>query len=217
MPSGLPVLYSFRRCPYAIRARMALAHSGVQVELREVVLRDMPAAMLEVSPKATVPVLVTPDGIVREESLDIVDWALARNDPDNWRLDANTLQAELAYQLIGENDNAFKESLDRYKYAERYPEHPLEYYRELGEQFLTRLEMKLQTQAWLAGDAISVADICIFPFVRQFAHVDRGWFDSAPYPALQAWLDVWLDSELFTGVMQKYPQWQPGDAVTLFP
>lgn len=217
MQAPLPVLYSFRRCPYAMRARMALAYAGIRVELREVVLRDMPAELLSISPRATVPVMQLPGGRVLQESMDIVEWAIHSNDPDGWRPDRESIYFEVGYEFLQENDTAFKAALDRYKYADRYPNYPPETYREQGEIFLTKLEMQLQTRRFLFGDDCSVIDVCIFPFVRQFAHVDTDWFYAAPYPALQSWLDAWLASGLFNGVMQKYPRWQPGDAVTVFP
>ena len=217
MPGVLPVLYSFRRCPYAMRARMAISYSGIAVELREVILRDMPASLLDCSPKGTVPVLVLPDEKVLEESRDIIDWALAVNDPDRWQPDAGDAICLEIDRLVGENDVFFKQSLDCYKYAERYPEHPADYYRAQGELFLRKLEQQLEQHAWLCGERIGVADISIFPFVRQFAHVDKAWFDGARYPRLQAWLHYFLQSTLFSGVMAKYPQWREGDEVTLFP
>ena len=190
------VLYSFRRCPYAMRARMALRYSGVPLSIVEVSLKAKPAEMLAASPKATVPVLVCADGSVIEQSLDIMHWALARHDPDNW------LQPGCA-ALIEENDTRFKVLLDRYKYAIRYPEHPMEYYRAQGAEFLQRLEDVLARSAYLAGPALSLADVALAPFVRQFAHVDRDWFEQAPYPRLNAWLERFLASELFSSVRKK--------------
>ena len=190
------VLYSFRRCPYAMRARMALRYSGVPLSIVEVSLKAKPAEMLASSPKGTVPVLVCADGSVIEQSLDIMHWALARHDPDNW------LQPGCA-ALIEENDTRFKVLLDRYKYAIRYPEHPMEYYRAQGAEFLQRLEDVLARSAYLAGPALSLADVALAPFVRQFAHVDRDWFEQAPYPRLNAWLERFLASELFSSVMKK--------------
>lgn len=215
--AGYPVLYSFRRCPYAMRARMAISYSGTTVELREVVLRSMPESLLAASPKGTVPVLVLPDGTVLEESSDIMGWALAAHDPDHWQPAADSAAYRAARQLLATNDTLFKPRLDRYKYAVRYPEHPAGYYREQGEQFLQQLERQLQLHAWLLGGRMTVADVAVFPFVRQFAHVDRAWFSRAPYPCLQQWLDRLLAGELFCGAMRKYPQWRPGDAPVLFP
>ena len=190
------VLYSFRRCPYAMRARMALRHSGVPLTTVEVSLKAKPAEMLALSPKGTVPVLVCADGRVIDQSLDIMRWALARNDPDNWLGPDSTA-------LIEENDQVFKANLDRYKYATRYPERPMEYYRAQGEQFLQHLEDLLGHAPYLAGDMLSLADVALAPFVRQFAHVDREWFEQAPYPHLRVWLERFLTSALFTSVMAK--------------
>ena len=190
------VLYSFRRCPYAMRARMALRYSGVPVSIVEVSLKAKPAEMLALSPKGTVPVLICADGRVIEQSLEIMHWALARHDPDNW------LGPDSA-ALIEENDQVFKVNLDRYKYAIRYPEQPMEHYRAQGAAFLQRLEMMLEQTPYLAGDTLSLADIALAPFVRQFAHVDRDWFEQAPYPRLNAWLERFLASELFISVMAK--------------
>jgi glutathione S-transferase len=199
----LPILYSYRRCPYAMRARMALREAGIAVEIREIALRDKPREMLAVSPKGTVPVLVLPDSTVIDESLDIMRWALRQYDPDGWLHDETRSLA-----LIADNDGAFKQALDRYKYADRYPEKPAAASRAMGEIFLQRLEDHLQRQPGLLGPAPSIADVAIFPFVRQFAMVDSGWFAAAPYPALRDWLERWLGSALFLDIMQKHPPWQ---------
>ena len=191
-------LYSFRRCPYAMRARMALRYSGVPVEIVEVSLKAKPAEMLAISPKGTVPVLDA-DGRVIDESLEIMRWALAQNDPQNWLLDGDSRIAE----LIEANDQGFKVDLNRYKYAERYPEQPMEVYRAQGAVFLQRLEGSLQDRDYLLADHPSLADIALLPFVRQFAHVDREWFAQTPYPRLQAWLHNFLESDLFTSIMKK--------------
>ena len=190
------VLYSFRRCPYAMRARMALRYSGVPLTTVEVSLKAKPVEMLALSPKGTVPVLVCADGRVIEQSLDILRWALAQKDPDNW------LGPDSA-ALIEENDHVFKTHLDRYKYAIRYPEQPMEHYRAQGEQFLQHLEDLLGHAPYLAGDRLSLADVALAPFIRQFAHVDREWFEQAPYPHLRVWLERFLASALFTSVMAK--------------
>ena len=191
-------LYSFRRCPYAMRARMALRYSSVPVEIVEVSLKTKPAEMLAISPKGTVPVLDA-DGRVIDESLEIMRWALAQNDPLNWLLDGDSRIAE----LIEANDQGFKVDLNRYKYAERYPEQPMEVYRAQGAVFLQRLEGLLQDRDYLLADHPSLADIALLPFVRQFAHVDREWFAQTPYPRLQAWLNNFLESDLFTSIMKK--------------
>ena len=192
------LLYSFRRCPYAMRARLALRYSGVCVRIIEVSLKAKPAEMLALSPKGTVPVLSV-NGEVIDESLAIMQWALAQHDPDNWRLQGDP--SVLA--LIDENDQGFKYHLDRYKYAERYPEHPMEHYRAEGEVFLQKLEGLLADRAYLLAHHPSLADMALAPFVRQFAHVDRDWFARAPYPRLQRWLEAFLQSPLFIRVMAK--------------
>ena len=204
-----PVLYSFRRCPYAIRARLALWQAGVVVALREVVLRDKPAHLLEISPKGTVPVLCLPDGRVLEESLDIMHWALRQNDPDGWLSVGDS--AEQA-ALVARNDTDFKPLLDRYKYAERFPEQPAKAWREAAiAVHLADLEARLADRAYLFGDTPSLADAALFPFVRQFAGVDPAWFDAAPLPALRRWLGAWLASPLFAAVMVRHRPWQaPG-------
>ncbi|AZE99845.1 Glutathione S-transferase N terminus [Pseudomonas orientalis] len=196
MSEGL--LYSFRRCPYAMRARLALRYSGVPVEIVEVSLKAKPADMLALSPKGTVPVLSV-EGRVIEESLEIMQWALAQHDPDDWLLKGDP--AVLA--LIAENDQVFKHHLNRYKYPERYPEQPMEHYRAEGEVFLQKLEDLLADREYLLAGHLSLADAAVVPFVRQFAHVDREWFAGAPYPRLQAWLQRFLESPLFIAVMVK--------------
>ena len=191
-------LYSFRRCPYAMRARMALRYSGVPVEIVEVSLKAKPAAMLAISPKGTVPVLDA-NGQVIDESLEIMRWALAQNDPDDWLLGGDSRIAG----LIEANDQGFKVHLNRYKYAERYPEQPMEVYRAEGALFLQRLDGLLEGRDYLLSDHLSLADVALLPFVRQFAHVDREWFAQTPYVRLQAWLQGFLESELFTAIMKK--------------
>lgn len=210
-----PVLYSFRRCPYAMRARLAILYSQITIELREVLLKDIPSSLLAISPKATVPVLVFPDGSVMDESWDIMKWAVHKNDPDDWlgRDDGYVAEAEM---LIEMNDFSFKEDLDHYKYADRYPEHPAEYYRAEAEEFLQSLEAHLRKHRYLLGDRISIADVGILPFIRQFAFVDKDWFDQTPYSKVQAWLQGFIESALFASVMEKYPQWQSGDAPVLY-
>lgn len=217
MPANLPstdhILYSFRRCPYAMRARMALRYSDCRVQLREVELKNKPDALIAISARATVPVLLCGNGRVIDESLDIMHWALQHNDPHNW-LHAQQ-QAEIA-ALIEKNDTDFKIHLDHYKYADRYPEFSQLEYRQQGEVFLQQLEQRLQQRDYLVSQRISLADVAIFPFIRQFAHVDIGWFEQAPYPRLRAWLYQWMESTLFQSVMQKYTPWQAGDTPLIF-
>lgn len=196
-----PLLYTFRRCPYAMRARLAIAASGVTMDMHEVDLRHKPAAILACSPKGTVPVLQLVDGRVIDESLDIMRWALSINDAQGWlRGDGDGPEARA---LLAENDGNFKRDLDRYKYAERFPDYPATYYRAQAEAFLAVLEARLARHDNLLRDQISLADMAIVPFVRQFAHVDRDWFYASPYKNLIAWLDCHLASQLFNVVMQK--------------
>lgn len=209
--SELPVLYSFRRCPYAMRARMALLISGTQVRLREVVLRDKPEEMIAASPKATVPVLVQDDGAVIDESLAIMHWALDRSDPQGWLADRDASAA-----LIAEADSDFKDNLDRYKYPTRYDDVDPIAHRSAGFEFLVKLEECLTTNGQLLGNQPCLEDYAIFPFIRQFANNDRSWFDAQPLPALHKWLAAHLGSGLFTTAMTKYPQWKTGDPEPLF-
>ncbi|MBT3991612.1 MAG: glutathione S-transferase [Rhodospirillaceae bacterium] len=210
-----PVLYSFRRCPYAMRARMALFASSQACELREVLLRDKPLEMIEQSPKATVPVLVLEEGEVLEQSLDIMLWALNQNDPDHW-LEPEGASLEDMLALIQATEGEFKGNLDRYKYANRYAGADPLHHRSEAEKFLKQLEARLADSAHLFDSNPTLADYAIAPFIRQFANTDRDWFDAAPYPNLQKWLENFLAQEPFTAVMAKYPVWQAGDAATLF-
>ncbi|MFW5451221.1 MAG: glutathione S-transferase [Methylophagaceae bacterium] len=204
------VLYSFRRCPYAMRARLAIANSTIKVELREVVLKNKPQTLRDISPKATVPVLLTADKTVIDESLDIMLWALNQSDPDNWLSDINN-------ELIANNDGEFKHWLDRYKYADRYPEQSEYYYRQQAEKMLVILEQQLAENGCLVSAKLSLTDMAIFPFIRQFAFVDKAWFDSTPYPHVKTWLTSLIDSSLFRTIMVKYPAWQQGDELILLP
>lgn len=199
-----PVLYSYRRCPYAMRARLAIYFSGKVVEQREIVFWNKPEAMLQASPKGTVPVLILSDGQVIDESWEIMQWALQDSDLlpagdfseiENW---------------IQQNDVEFKTHLDAYKYPEQCLEIPVEQSRKQGEKFLQRLEAQLQTSVYVLSNQLSVADLAIFPFIRQFAHVDKTWWQSAPYPHLQKWLAQHLQSEYFQAVMKNRPVWQIG-------
>ncbi|MGO1750344.1 MAG: glutathione S-transferase [Marinobacter sp.] len=218
MTASLHRLYSFRRCPYAMRARLGLLFAELQVELREIVLKNKPAQMLAISPKGTVPVLQLFDSGVNsaviEESREIMAWALEQQDPQGL-LDAKVLQQ--ANVLIEQNDNEFKHWLDRYKYADRHLEMTQTEYRQRGEAFLQVLEELLTKNSFLLGDNVTIADIGIMPFVRQFAHVDRDVFYSLPYPNLQLWLQHWLEHPLFLQTMAKFQPWQEGDNVVVFP
>ena len=201
-----PILYSFRRCPYAMRARMSLLESGVEVELREVILRDRPEHMMKISPKGTVPVLLLSDGTVIEESLDIMLWSL----DDSW------LVGDWK-DLIDVNDGEFKHHLDRYKYNNRY-ENVLstEEHRGHAVSILKTYDDRLSNHAYLCGDSISLADLALSPFVRQFANTDRAWFDQLPLPHLLKWLEGILESNLFKACMVKHKKWQQGDEPVFF-
>ena len=206
----LPILYSFRRCPYAIRARLAIKVSALDVELREVKLSNKPAEMLACSPKGTVPVLLLPNGTVIDESIDIMQWALNQSDPNNWLTDDVAVQQKVE-GLIDYNDNKFKKYLDLYKYADRYPEKSVEYYRQQGEVFLEKLDCELNKTKCILKEDITFVDMAIFPFVRQFAFVDKDWFDKSQYNKLKKWLESLLESSLFNDVMKKYPLWSKED------
>lgn len=214
--AALPVLYSFRRCPYAMRARFALVASGTRCALREVVLRNKPAALIEASPKATVPVLVLPSGRVIDQSLDIMQWALARHDPQAWlQPPGETLDAMLV--LIAQCDGAFKQQLDRYKYPNRFEGVDALQQRAEGALFLQALDQRLVQGSHLFGDRPTLADMAIAPFVRQFAQVDADWFAAQPWPALAQWLAALTAGETWLAATQKYPPWAPGAAVQVFP
>ena len=201
------ILYSFRRCPYAMRARLALVVSGTACELREVKLADKPQAMLDASPKGTVPVLVLAEGRVIDESEQVMRWALARNDPEGWLERGDPA-------LIEASDGPFKHALDRYKYPNRYEDCVPLKHREQGLAFLRQLDERLAPDGQVCGKHRGIADAAIFPFVRQFANHDRDWFDAQPLPHLQAWLAGHLESPLFKTVMQREKPWHPGDAPT---
>ena len=207
--AAVPILYTFRRCPYAIRARLAVNASGIAVEMREVDLRAKPRAMLEASPKGTVPVLQLADGSVIDESLDIMRWALGIHDPEGWLKISPDAHAE-AQALIARNDGPFKQLLDRYKYPNRpasrddgSPPLPASHHRDEAGGILADLDARLSRHAYLLGERMSIADAAIVPFVRQFAMVDRAWFAASPWHALNRWLDAILASARFTAVMQK--------------
>lgn len=211
-----PVLYSFRRCPYAMRARLAISKAinepDQTLELREIVLKNKPQEMIDISAKATVPVLQLADATIIDESLDIMLWALNLKEAHIWLRNIDDQRV-----LIDQCDNHFKPWLDKYKYADRFPEHTQEYYRQQGEVFLTQLDQRLALHGYLFDSEICLADAAIFPFVRQFAHVDKNWFDQADYPHLQRWLHEWLESAIFKSIMKKYTPWEAGQEVVNFP
>ena len=211
--NNLPILYSFRRCPYAMRARMAIHTSGQKCELREVLLRDKPPSMLEYSAKGTVPVLILQDGKIIDESLDVIDWALNLNDPDNWQRSKDT---EKTKELIKINDGEFKYHLDRYKYSKRYDNEDPEFHRKKCLKFIESINNELNNSEYIFDDNISYADIVLLPFIRQYRIADIEWFDSLPYNNLKKWLSSFLDSYLLNSIMKKYDLWKEGDEVTIF-
>lgn len=209
MGDSRPILYSFRRCPYAMRARLALLASGTVCEIREVKLSAKPAELIAASPKATVPVLLLPNGAVIDQSLDIMRWALGRNDPGGWLTRADDV-------LIATNDGPFKHHLDRYKYPQRYNSDPAEH-RAAALALLEGLEARLMVAPYLGGAARSLTDAAIFPFIRQFAATDPGWFAAQPLPGLHAWLADHLAWPLFERAMVRLDPWASGDAPLFFP
>jgi len=214
-PAQPPILYSFRRCPYAIRARLALLQAGVAVELREVDLKRKPAEMLAISPAATVPVLDLGGDKVLTQSLDIVRWALGHHDPEGWLTRGDAARDA---QLVALTDGEFKQALDRTKYPERFPEQTADASREAAERCLIApLEAALASSTHLGGDAPNWADASVFPFVRQFAAIDAARWAASPWPATQRWLTHWQNSPLFAACMVKAAVWQPGSAVRRFP
>ena len=215
MSAKYPILYSFRRCPYAMRARLALMVSNRVCELREVVLRDKPQEMLEVSAKGTVPILIDVDGRVLDQSIDIMLWALRQHDPEKWLMPEQGSVAEML-ELIALFDEEFKYHLDRYKYPDRYPGVDAQAHRHEGSLYLGRLNAQLSATKYLFGNNVALADMAIAPFVRQFAHTDRGWFNEQPWPGLQTWLAGFTDSEIYASVMQKYAKWESGNAGVVF-
>jgi glutathione S-transferase len=184
---------------------MALIAAKVDLEHREILLKNKPPSMLEASPKATVPVLVLEDGTVLDQSWDIMRWAIMKNDPFNW-LGQDQIYLARAQPLIDRCDGEFKRALDQYKYADRHPR-PAQVYREQGMAFLNDLDQRLTEQRYLLANQITIADIAIMPFIRQFANVDREWFDLSGLDRLIAWLETLVDSTLFNQAMQKYPLW----------
>ncbi|QKM64881.1 glutathione S-transferase [Polynucleobacter tropicus] len=197
------ILYSYRRCPYAMRARMALKYAGIEVQIREISLRDKPISMLQISPKGTVPVLKT-DDLVLEQSIDIMRWALERSDPDAWL----SVDLDLAQAWLAKNDGPFKKLLDQYKYPNRYPELlPAQVLDGAIELMLQPIESVLESHPYLMGAKLSWVDIAIFPFMRQFSMVNPQQFEGLPFPKLKRWLADRLESKLFQSVMEKYPTW----------
>ena len=210
----LPILYSLRHCPYAMRARLAIFKSRIAVELRDVKLNNKPAAMLAASTKATVPILVVSPTHVIDESLDIMFWCFGQNDPENLLLDATNVSSLLEY--ITKYDKGFKPCIERYKAAKRYHEDNLVECREACEVFVQDLEQRLAKHRYVMGDKESVADLAIFPFIRQFAKVERSWYVNSSYNNLDRWLRHYLQSAMFNKVMALQPIWEQGSNPLIF-
>ncbi|MBO9448894.1 glutathione S-transferase [Tropicibacter sp. R16_0] len=205
-----PILWSFRRCPYAMRARMAVLSAGLELELREIKLKEKPQAFLAASPSATVPNLQAGD-LSLDESLDIMFWALGQNDPHGL-----LNMPDIGKTLIAQNDGPFKAALDHTKYAVRYPDLDPQSERRKASDFIQLLNTRLTENSFLTGDRPTLADIAIFPFVRQFAHIDRSWFDAQPWPYVILWLDGFLQSAEFQTAMTKIPTWEEDAPPYLF-
>ena len=198
------ILYTYRRCPYAMRARMALHYAGVKVEHREIELRNKPQSMLRISPKGTVPVLSV-DGLVLDQSLEIMQWALKTSDPDGW----NMLDENIATSWIEKNDELFKILLDQYKYPNRYPQlKQAVVLAQAIELMLKPMEAALGSSQYLLGEKMTWVDVALFPFIRQFSMVDQQKFDALPFPNIQRWLHQHIESKLFISVMEKHPTWR---------
>lgn len=209
---SIPILYSFRRCPYAMRARLALYTANIKVEIREIILRDKPTHMLEISPKGTVPVLHLTDGTIIDESLDIMIYALGRQDPDEWIHE----HEQTTDFLIKRNDSDFKYALDRYKYPDRYPDEDCSDMFGRGAEILRDLNTRIEENGALVNDYNTLADYAIFPFIRQFANTNRERFHALHLKPLEEWLENHLESDLFNNVMEKYKPWQPEDTPIIF-
>ncbi len=211
MNNPLPILYTFRRCPYAIRARCALAYAGITVQSREILLKNKHLSLLAASEKGTVPVLILTDGGVIDESIEIIHWAIKQQDKDNWYIELSDDEKQSIDELINTCDHNFKKHLDHYKYADRNTEFTQCHYRQQCEVFLQQLEYLLQQQTYLSSNTITLADMAIFPFIRQFASVDKCWFEQSEYINVRQWLNHFLQLPLFLSTMEKKSLWKDGN------
>jgi len=210
-----PILYSFKRCPYAMRARMALKLADITCEIREVSLSNKPNHMLKISPKGTVPVLILKDKII-DESIDIINWVISKTDIFKENLDQNKL--ELSDEMICIFDDKFKYHLDRYKYSNRYKDADLEFHRSECKKLLVSLEHLISNNVWFFGDKLNKLDISILPFIRQFKIADIDWFDSQKdIPKVKEVLDNFLESKLFIEIMHNYKVWEEEADSVYFP
>ncbi|MEZ9653265.1 glutathione S-transferase [Vibrio splendidus] len=214
--SDLPILYSLRRCPYAMRGRMGIALSKQKVLLREIVTKDKPSELLASSPKGTVPVLVLPNGQIIEQSLDVMNWALQQNDPQDLLRSSNLLLSKQVHQLIKTNDEEFIGHLEKYRASVRYRNDDSEQRRHNCEEFISELESKLTLNPYLFGDTPSLADFAVMPFVSQFVRVEKKWFVQSEYQSVGRWLRAHLESKLYTQVMKQYPLWNETKQDCLF-
>ena len=215
MINKYPTLYSFRRCPYAMRARLALRLCKIQCIIREISLKAKNSEFLKVSPKATVPVLVLPNGEVLEESLDIIYWSLEQNDPS--KLKVNNQLGRKTSKLIELFDTEFKFHLDRYKYPSRYNIQNSQVHRDKAREILVQINTMLEGKNYMGGKNISLLDISILPFVRQFRIADMKWFDNnLGLDNVNKWLNIFLNSDLLASIMTKYKVWAIDDPVTFF-
>ncbi|WP_220745535.1 glutathione S-transferase [Shewanella colwelliana] len=214
--NNLPIIYSLRNCPFAMRARIAIYKSQQPVLLRDIVLKDKPTEMLVVSPKGTVPVLITPNGTVIEESFEVMLWALSMSDPDDLLRSGDDEMLASMQTLIYRFDNEFKRCLENYKCAKRYSETNIIECRQACEVYIAQLEQLLTAHQYLLADRESLADIALLPFIRQFARVERQWYLQAPYPHVRQWLNRYLQSKMFSKVMTKHQLWLPNRSDLLF-
>ncbi|TKF82884.1 glutathione S-transferase [Vibrio sp. F13] len=214
--SDLPILYSLRRCPYAMRGRMGIALSQQKVLLREIVTKDKPSELLASSPKGTVPVLVLPNGQVIEQSLDVMNWSLQQNDPQDLLRSSNPTLSEQVQQLIKTNDEEFIGHLERYRASVRYRNIDVEQRRQACETFIKQLEVRLTDQPYFFGESPSLADFAVMPFVSQFVRVEKKWFVQSEYQNVGRWLRAHLESKLYTQVMKQYPLWNETKQDCLF-
>ncbi len=212
----LPILYSLRQCPYAMRARMGLLLAEQAVLLRDIVMTNIPTEMLDVSPKGTVPVLLLDDFTVIEESLGIMLWALDKNDPNNVLYTHNSNANKEILDLINRNDNKFVSVLNKYKAASRYHDEREKEHRESCEFFIEELEQRLTKHHYLVGETLSLADFAILPFIRQFSRVDRRYFLQSPYSYLRGWLKQHYENPLFSKTMKKHPRWLENKELIIF-
>ena len=205
-----PILYTFRRCPYAMRARFAIRSSQIIVEVREIKLQEKPSEFLKLSPKGTVPVLITNSGEVLEESLDIINWVLNKNDPDKW-LANGKLESHEITKLLDDLESKFKPNLDKYKYPNRFSGFDQFLYRDKNLCFLEKLNSYLKNNKYLNCEHLTFLDYAVFPFIRQFRNIDQEWFDKLNFSLLNNWLNQIIDSEDFSSIMKKFKKWEPND------